>query len=738
MRRVLMAWAVVAVTAVVGVVAQPPEASAAIGIPDWLETIAEGAYNACVDVPQSIVGSASGSAGLVAAGGIVGTKAVVPIEGISGITASSAATNAMLADWLAVESAGVTAAGSMTSAQLAAAGEAWAAAHAGTGAYAAFTEAELIASWNAATAAGAAGQVAAPTAFVGSSSAAAVGVDGAATAAVGSGAGAATGGGVTLSASTVGLSAATAAGAFCGTINASYYVFGDSYPAPVEAGAAVTTTGLGPCSDSGSIPGYVAGDLCTTVSLESPASEDVYVWLTSLERAADGTPVPPFQYGSGPLNMQPWGSGQRMSDGSGSAPTSSYGVSLSLLPKIPLGSSSLEVAVPCPMPSWSNMIDATWRDGFCGIGGLAPPSASVDGKAHAAVVLFRSNRYGYGLNWLDVGLSSGGATQDLRASVTCRNPSTMGDTTVTSNSAPFFRADEAAHFDADDCPTGTAPVRVIVDRRNQVSSPFTSWWWSSFDSGSPVQWRSQRVIDWQIPSDVGSNGTTLACLAVGATSCDLVPDGSNVRVGGSGGVARPASEPRTSDLVQDVWTNLEWPTPAPADFGEWAPDSDPDPDPGATTTTVPGSGPGGQTQQEACEAGQGAGCPNPTPSSEPDGPDGSGGECWPSGWGWFNPAEWVLRPIKCALVWAFWDQESADEISALGDEHGWTELVTESSVTTSTAAGPCIDMDYADICTEPILSVELPSVATVLLTAAVLFFGLFEVVGLFARITGGS
>lgn len=100
----------------------------------------------------------------------------------------------------------------------------------GRGAYAAFTEAELIASWNAATAAGAAGQVAAPTAFVGSSSAAAVGVDGAATAAVGSGAGAATGGGVTLSASTVGLSAATAAGAFCGTINVSYYVFGDSYP----------------------------------------------------------------------------------------------------------------------------------------------------------------------------------------------------------------------------------------------------------------------------------------------------------------------------------------------------------------------------------------------------------------------------------------------------------------------------------------------------------------------------
>lgn len=29
------------------------------------------------------------------------------------------------------------------------------------------------------------------------------------------------------------------------------------------------------------------------------------------------------------------------------------------------------------------------------------------------------------------------------------------------------------------------------------------------------------------------------------------------------------------------------------------------------------------------------------------------GECFPGGWGIFNPVEWVLRPVKCALVWAF-------------------------------------------------------------------------------------
>lgn len=29
------------------------------------------------------------------------------------------------------------------------------------------------------------------------------------------------------------------------------------------------------------------------------------------------------------------------------------------------------------------------------------------------------------------------------------------------------------------------------------------------------------------------------------------------------------------------------------------------------------------------------------------------GECFPSGWGLLNPVEWVLKPVKCALEWAF-------------------------------------------------------------------------------------
>lgn len=119
-------------------------------------------------------------------------------------------------------------------------------------------------------------------------------------------------------------------------------------------------------------------------------------------------------------------------------------------------------------------------------------------------------------------------------------------------------------------------------------------------------------------------------------------------------------------------------------------------------------------------------------------PDGSeGGECFPSGWGWLNPVEWVLKPVKCALVWAFWDPDAADEMGDLMSDTGWPEAVSESSFTTDPAAGPCIDMDVAEICSSEVLEVEAPTWVSALVAAVVLFFGLFEVVGLFARITGG-
>lgn len=34
-------------------------------------------------------------------------------------------------------------------------------------------------------------------------------------------------------------------------------------------------------------------------------------------------------------------------------------------------------------------------------------------------------------------------------------------------------------------------------------------------------------------------------------------------------------------------------------------------------------------------------------------PDEDSGVCFPSGWGLFNPVEWVVKPVKCVLIWAF-------------------------------------------------------------------------------------
>lgn len=62
------------------------------------------------------------------------------------------------------------------------------------------------------------------------------------------------------------------------------------------------------------------------------------------------------------------------------------------------------------------------------------------------------------------------------------------------------------------------------------------------------------------------------------------------------------------------------------------PDGKPDPGPGQTPTTTGTPGAGGQ----------------PDPNADP-----KGKECFPSGWGVFNPLEWVMKPVGCALTAAF-------------------------------------------------------------------------------------
>jgi hypothetical protein len=67
-----------------------------------------------------------------------------------------------------------------------------------------------------------------------------------------------------------------------------------------------------------------------------------------------------------------------------------------------------------------------------------------------------------------------------------------------------------------------------------------------------------------------------------------------------------------------------------------SPSLQPSPSVGPSPGVSPGAGGGG-----------GSGGPAPDPVV------GQTGDCYPSGWAAFNPVEWVLKPVECALRWAF-------------------------------------------------------------------------------------
>lgn len=45
-------------------------------------------------------------------------------------------------------------------------------------------------------------------------------------------------------------------------------------------------------------------------------------------------------------------------------------------------------------------------------------------------------------------------------------------------------------------------------------------------------------------------------------------------------------------------------------------------------------------------------------------------QCYPTGWNVFNPIEWVMRPVQCALEWAFVPRQS----TVANFRNGWNEL----------------------------------------------------------------
>ena len=130
-------------------------------------------------------------------------------------------------------------------------------------------------------------------------------------------------------------------------------------------------------------------------------------------------------------------------------------------------------------------------------------------------------------------------------------------------------------------------------------------------------------------------------------------------------------------------------------------------------------------------------------------------QCWPTGWGVFNPFEWVYQPVKCALEWAFVPRESklsevrtALRLSVVNSQpagvvqavQAWGAAVPS----VSGCAGPTITLELpADVtytgtpisaCSEPASTLAMVSRAAI--SIVFILFGLFAITRYVGRVFG--
>jgi hypothetical protein len=131
------------------------------------------------------------------------------------------------------------------------------------------------------------------------------------------------------------------------------------------------------------------------------------------------------------------------------------------------------------------------------------------------------------------------------------------------------------------------------------------------------------------------------------------------------------------------------------------------PDGSKDVRTVVQTSPGGAVESDTTVS-------YPAPGANPNTPeDPDAADCFPNGWGIFNPAEWVLKPVKCALVWAF--VPSAATMTAV--QTFGSDLINKAPFGYITQG-----IDYVgtavpeESCATPlVVALDLPSVGTVTL-----------------------
>lgn len=181
-------------------------------------------------------------------------------------------------------------------------------------------------------------------------------------------------------------------------------------------------------------------------------------------------------------------------------------------------------------------------------------------------------------------------------------------------------------------------------------------------------------------------------------------------------------------------------------------DTEPGPSPTPSPSPSPSLAPQPQPTTSAAPDPTATAAPRPGEAGAPAAGDAEGQECWPSGWGVFNPLEWVYRPTVCALKWAFvpppgtWNakvQPAVDTWGAsppgqwsgvLGDVVGAVGGL-DDSVAVGCDGGPGISgelggaqwsLDPLAACTEPMASVA--SMTKTVLTLIVAVGGAFLVI----------
>lgn len=251
-----------------------------------------------------------------------------------------------------------------------------------------------------------------------------------------------------------------------------------------------------------------------------------------------------------------------------------------------------------------------------------------------------------------------GWTRQIVADVRCRDGIGGSYAWVRATSYVYFERFTSARIALPECPVGDFPVEILISRRptGVVCDLGVACWGESSIITSIVQ-----------PTDLTATATApdwVACLASGST-CDPALDVAGTCMWGGVAVGAEFCDPEAQS------------EPVGTDVGQVVPVESPVGDPVNTGDLAPapaGPGGGGEPGTEITvnipiDEGSGPNCVDAICAYDEE----DTAACWPTGWGWLNPAEWVLKPIKCGLMWAF-----VPDAEAISDE--WGELYGEVQV----------------------------------------------------------